>query len=347
MWHNLTNERSEKFEGEILCRYQLARKFCKNKRVLDVGCGLGAGAEYIAKNGAKEVVGIDYSCPAISYAKKKFKLNNLSYKLMNVQELGWLKKRFEIILAFEIIEHLPKYFAETFVKQVSELLTPRGIVIVSTPNKLLTSSGREKPLNPYHNQEFTAVGLIKLFGKYFSNFKLFGIKCVNKKIIKHQKWVQENFKHKLITFISRFKITHEFLLPLIPQKIKSWVTGEDKLPAMKLTDFVLTKRGINKCNYLVLIARKNPAKVKECSCPGIPLNLDYHRSIKPEARKWNFLTKNIKPMNKKIKILDVGCGNGSILLQLKKMGFANLYGVEYERLMFTRTLIEHPDLRIK
>lgn len=53
----------------------------KGKVVLDVGCGVGYGSEYMARNSAKFVLEIDYSTRAIRYALKNFRRKNLEKKL--------------------------------------------------------------------------------------------------------------------------------------------------------------------------------------------------------------------------------------------------------------------------
>ena len=48
-----TTERPHSLEGEFLARYEFVSQFTKDREVLDIGTGLGAGAHYIALNGAK------------------------------------------------------------------------------------------------------------------------------------------------------------------------------------------------------------------------------------------------------------------------------------------------------
>ena len=50
----------------------------KNKKVLDVGCGTGLFAHSVAKAGAKNVLGIDFSLEAINLAKETHKHKNLN-----------------------------------------------------------------------------------------------------------------------------------------------------------------------------------------------------------------------------------------------------------------------------
>ena len=50
-------------------RYNLTKKYCKNKIVLDVGCGYGYGSFILSKI-CKSIIGIDLSKKAIHIAKK-------------------------------------------------------------------------------------------------------------------------------------------------------------------------------------------------------------------------------------------------------------------------------------
>ena len=51
--------------------YKFADDFCKNKKILDAGCGEGYGSCFISDN-ATEVIGIDISEEAIQHARRKY-----------------------------------------------------------------------------------------------------------------------------------------------------------------------------------------------------------------------------------------------------------------------------------
>jgi 2-polyprenyl-3-methyl-5-hydroxy-6-metoxy-1,4-benzoquinol methylase len=50
------------------CAYKFAQAFILGKEVLDIGCGEGYGADFLA-DFAQEVLGIDYDKVVINYAK--------------------------------------------------------------------------------------------------------------------------------------------------------------------------------------------------------------------------------------------------------------------------------------
>lgn len=80
---------------------------------------------------------------------------------------------------------------------------------------------------------------------------------------------------------------------------------------------------------------------------GIPNDISWHAKHSVKARDWKFLTTFIKNKNKNLKILDVGCGNGNIMLQLLKMGYENVRGIEYAEFMFKKALQKYPHLKIE
>jgi ubiquinone/menaquinone biosynthesis C-methylase UbiE len=94
----------EGFDPTILSSYsfcyQLLEKHCKNKKILDYGCGNGVHSIFLAKLG-KKVVGIDLSEKAISLAKKKVKENNLEEKtdflVMDCEKLEFPDNHFDVI----------------------------------------------------------------------------------------------------------------------------------------------------------------------------------------------------------------------------------------------------------
>lgn len=234
----LTNERGRYLNGIFHKRYQDAAKFVEGKNVLDIGCGVGAGANLMAKHGAKSVVGVDYSSRAISYSKKHFTAPNLKFKKMNALSLKFKRNTFDLIICFEIIEHLPPKSHKDFVKQLSRLTSKDGICFCSTPNKLISSPNRKKPYNPYHKKEFTPDEFLNLFKNYFNKVKIRGYKNINPDFINKQKQIDKTLWYKIINQVSRYKITHE-ITPYIPSFLKNLFTKRDKLPQLESGDFEL------------------------------------------------------------------------------------------------------------
>lgn len=142
------------------------------KRVLDLGCGSGYGAHSLARR-AGIVIGADVSLTAVDYAIQRFKLSNLEFMVLDaadysiVERLG--EKSFDLIISFDVIEHVEKYF--DFLSNCSTLIRPDGIVIVGTPNRAETFD-RKLQWNPYHFQEFSAYQLRKILGLYFRDVRL-------------------------------------------------------------------------------------------------------------------------------------------------------------------------------
>jgi 2-polyprenyl-3-methyl-5-hydroxy-6-metoxy-1,4-benzoquinol methylase len=113
--------------------YYPVYRYMKNKsalRVLDVGCGYGY-LTYALRALRNDAIGIDISENAITFARENFG----EYYLHT--DVGSLAKtsieRFDVIIATELIEHLPE--PHKFVADCLRLLRAGGRIIITTPNK--------------------------------------------------------------------------------------------------------------------------------------------------------------------------------------------------------------------
>ncbi len=109
----------------------------KNLDILDIGCGGGLLSEPLSRLGAN-VTGIDASEKNINVAKIHSKKNNLkiSYICSSPENLN-LKKKFDVILNMEVVEHVND--VNFFIKKSSEFLKEDGLMFVATLNKTLKS----------------------------------------------------------------------------------------------------------------------------------------------------------------------------------------------------------------
>src|SRR6056300_649586 len=94
--------------------------------ILDIGCGGGLLSEPMTRLGAN-VTGIDAS------SKNKLKIN---YLCSSPEKLK-IKKKFDVILNMEIVEHVED--VNFFINSCSKLLKKNGIMFVATLNKTLKS----------------------------------------------------------------------------------------------------------------------------------------------------------------------------------------------------------------
>lgn len=142
-----------------LARYNFASQYVNDKVVLDLGCGVGFGTYLLSVKGkSKEVIGIDISKEAIDWATSHYRRPKISFLSTDASRLTFRNNTFDVVCAFEIIEHVEDY--TLLLKEIYRVLKPKGTLIISTPNKKVYSPDRERPLNPYHEKEF-----------YFREFK--------------------------------------------------------------------------------------------------------------------------------------------------------------------------------
>lgn len=138
--------------NEHRARYLFARPLCAGRRVLDLGCGTGYGAAELA-SGAAEVVGLDSSPEALAFARAHFAGPNLAFVLGAAPELPFRPASFDVVVAFELIEHLAAW--QQTLRRVREILGSGGCFIVSTPNRLYYAESRRlSGPNPFHAHEF-------------------------------------------------------------------------------------------------------------------------------------------------------------------------------------------------
>lgn len=143
-------------EGDHTSRYEFAAAFVAGKNVLDFACGAGAGSYHLAREGkAKSVTGMDVDAEAVGYAQDRFQWPGLSYKVGNLEQ-EMPGAQFDVVVSYETIEHVQNDAAA--IQTLFRSLTPGGILILSTPNRLVTSPRADrisdKPENPFHVREY-------------------------------------------------------------------------------------------------------------------------------------------------------------------------------------------------
>jgi SAM-dependent methyltransferase len=138
--------------NEHMARYTFAARLARGKRVLDAGCGAGYGSAALAQV-AESVTGVDVAADAVEHARTNYQAANLTFEHASVTQLPFPDGTFDLIAAFEVIEHLEDW--RGFLAEAGRALAPGGQLIVSTPNKLYytESRGTQGP-NPFHVHEF-------------------------------------------------------------------------------------------------------------------------------------------------------------------------------------------------
>lgn len=124
------------FEGETSPEYKEAISLIgtiKGKEILNVGCGLGEEAVYLAMRGAR-VTAIDISKQMIEFTKKLAKRydveNNIICYQMPLERLTLNKSSFDAVFGCNILHHVNIVNA---LQEVKRVLKPKGIGIFSEP----------------------------------------------------------------------------------------------------------------------------------------------------------------------------------------------------------------------
>ncbi len=137
--HKFNPIRIKYIKENIIKNFKLKNKTkpLSGVNILDIGCGGGLLSEPMSRMGAN-VTGIDASNKNIKIAKLHSKKNNLKieYLCSSPEKLKY-KKKFDVILNMEIVEHVDDI--NFFLNTCSKLLRKNGLMFVATINKTLKS----------------------------------------------------------------------------------------------------------------------------------------------------------------------------------------------------------------
>lgn len=163
--------------------YLFAEKFVSKKDVLEIGCGMGYGSHHLAKH-ANSVTAIDMSNQRISYCKEHYpKEENIEFMLSDGTNIPFEKNSFDIVISFQVIEHIGRKDVEYYLAGIKKVLKDGGILIITTPNKKLRLLPFQKPWNPEHMIEYDKKTFEKLLSRYFDDLEVCGV-CGSEKIFK-------------------------------------------------------------------------------------------------------------------------------------------------------------------
>jgi SAM-dependent methyltransferase len=146
----------DRIEADHMARYEFASRYVNGRRVLDIACGTGFGANYLSAAGASSVDAVDVSSRYIEYARNRFDTKNVHFTVGDICSYS-SKEPYDMIVCFETIEHVENYRGA--LSNIWSLLADGGLLLISSPNRPITSRNAlvisDKPRNKYHTQEFT------------------------------------------------------------------------------------------------------------------------------------------------------------------------------------------------
>lgn len=158
-----------------LSRYKFAARLIgeyPKVSILELGCSEGLGALLMAGE-THSIVGVDFDKEAIQWARSSMgKKKNTFFKHDNF--LGGLYGKFDVVVALDVIEHIPAELEESFLRTIVDNLDADGYCIIGTPN-ITASQYSSETSRLGHVNLFNAERLRDTMRYYFRNVFLFGM----------------------------------------------------------------------------------------------------------------------------------------------------------------------------
>jgi 2-polyprenyl-3-methyl-5-hydroxy-6-metoxy-1,4-benzoquinol methylase len=103
-------------------------------RVLDYACGTGALTGVLLESGLN-VGACDFSPESVSAVSRKFSGYRNFAGVVLSQDIGSIATSYELAVLSEIVEHVDDDVLHSIFEDVSKVLVPGGLVVVTTPNE--------------------------------------------------------------------------------------------------------------------------------------------------------------------------------------------------------------------
>jgi GT2 family glycosyltransferase/ubiquinone/menaquinone biosynthesis C-methylase UbiE len=156
-------------EIEHYHRYCVARDLATDRDVLDVAAGEGYGAA-ILSTVARSVTGVELDESSVMHAQRAYVRPNLTFLQGDALAMPVPDSSVDLVVSFETLEHFADH--EAFLLEIRRVLRPNGILLISTPDRVIYSA-RGEPVNVYHVRELTQHEFVSLLQNHFSHHNIY------------------------------------------------------------------------------------------------------------------------------------------------------------------------------
>lgn len=170
------------YQGRIkIIDYILSKqKYRKTINILEVGPGVGVNIQTLQKYGAVDVLEVDDFFIGLIKDNKNLDVSNIYNKFSEIN------KQYDLIVFLDVLEHIQDY--EIFLVDIKDLLTDKGICIMSVPAYETLLSQHDVNLKHFRRYNWKTInnqieGKFNILNRYGYNFFLLPIRYIQIKIL--------------------------------------------------------------------------------------------------------------------------------------------------------------------
>ena len=150
-----------------------------DSEILDVGCGMGFALMALKDAGFRKIVGVDSDQGQVGSCRRK------GLEVEKTEDTGaYLREnagRFSLILALDLVEHIPVSAQLEFINAIYGALKPGGVFLCTVPNANSVLAGRYRYICWTHHSAFTEHSLdFLLFNGGFQDIKVCPVELFEK-----------------------------------------------------------------------------------------------------------------------------------------------------------------------
>ena len=129
---------SSRYQSKISRKLKKIAKYIKSLskskkiKILDIGIGEGSYLELLTKDDNIEIYLMDCDQSVLNRIASKIPSEKILADIGNIDEVSHLHNKFDVITAFDLIEHIP---SSSFMNNINYMLKPGGTFLAETGNK--------------------------------------------------------------------------------------------------------------------------------------------------------------------------------------------------------------------
>ena len=197
-WYKLSFDYYDKFLKPHL-------KLSDDKKILELGCGIGGLLYFLKKSGCENYLGVDISEEQLSICQKY-----VTTKVVNEDVLNFLKKhehKYDLIVLLDLIEHLGKDKILQFIELLYKTLNVNGRILLRTPNMGSLFGLRSRYIDFTHEVGFTEESVKQVFCQMaFSNIEVYNTYIGSKRLLAiklYQRLLEKLYNIKLSNIVTQ------------------------------------------------------------------------------------------------------------------------------------------------